>query len=384
VSYEREQMVDARFHGWLRWPATMAAITVCAIVTLASRNLAAGLISGALPVALLAILSGGGLDRPARRKVRVEPGLLVADQTKLIEPGARIALPEIRSDGESVVVRFRTRIRTIDVTVADEAEAEALVDAIGERAAARTSFFLWSAPLPNWTELAFFLTLPGILLLIASLYWPVAVVPLICATSLATSVAVGARLYRARIEATVGVDGIALEQGTQPTRFIRHAQIRAVRAEGSEVVIAAGGEEIRTSTTLATETPEVDARYAQDIAGRIEHARSGAAALAAAPPETPGLLRGGRTIAEWLDALRKIGEGGETAFRDAAPPRDQLWQIIESADAPAAERIAAAIALRTSGLSAEEAPRLRIASDGAAEPKLGAGDYVHHTRAAHW
>jgi hypothetical protein len=369
VTYEREHAVAIRVPPWMRWTGSVLAI-IGGLITAALSSYGPGVFIGLTLYGMQAMIATG-FERGANRRLRVERSLVQIDDFKLVDPKQPAAIPDIRKEDEKTTLRLRTRFRIVDIAVADEGEANAIIEALGANDAPRIGSFLWRAPLPNWTEAAFLLAIPVAMILLATIYWPAAIVGLIAASALGTLAAVCARLYAAEVETLVGRDGIAIRQGFRPPRFIRHSQIRSVQSEKAEIVIHATGDPIRLSTTLGAEASEDDMRYATAIAQRIEKARVASAELPASPAETPGLLRGRRNVRDWLDGLRKLGEGGETAFRDSAPPRDQLWQIIESIDAPAIERIAAAVALKTSGLSTEEAPRLRIAAEAAVEPELG-------------
>lgn len=368
--YEGEHVVDIRTPAWLRWTGSGLAIVAGLVVGAISGNAGVGFGVGLTMFGLQRYISN--MQRAQRRRVRIDHDRVGLEQLPLLGPKHRLAMPEIVREDDATFLRLRSRFRVVDIGVEDEAQARTLVDAIGLGDPKSTSAFVWSTPLPNFAELAFLLAIPGALVLIASVYFPGATAALIVVSSILALVLATFRLYRSEVELAIGADGIVVRQGLVPPRFIRHSQIASVTQDKADILVElASKERLRFSASIEAEASEADLARARSIALRIERARTASAEKPGAPPETPGLLRGHRSTKEWLDALRKLGEGGDSAFRDSAPPRDQLWQIIESIDAPAIERIAAAIALKASGLSAEEAPRLRVAAEGAVEPKLG-------------
>ncbi len=83
------------------------------------------------------------------------------------------------------------------------------------------------------------------------------------------------------------------------------------------------------------------------------------------------LLRGERTVAQWIAALRALGAGGGATFRKAEVDAERLFRVLESPSASAEERAAAAVAL-----SASERPalrsRVRVVADAVADPALRA------------
>jgi len=106
----------------------------------------------------------------------------------------------------------------------------------------------------------------------------------------------------------------------------------------------------------------------QMITERIEeaaavHRRGGGTDLAMA------LMRGGRGVTDWLQALRGVGAGAVGGLRTAAVPLDSLYGVLDDPRKTPAVRAAAAVAL-----AASEDPgahqRIRIAADATAHPRL--------------
>jgi hypothetical protein len=61
---------------------------------------------------------------------------------------------------------------------------------------------------------------------------------------------------------------------------------------------------------------------------------------------------------------------GASHYRQAAVPREQLWDVVEGAAADPSERVLAAEALKTGELDVDERKRLRVAAEHCAEPKV--------------
>jgi len=181
-------------------------------------------------------------------------------------------------------------------------------------------------------------------------------------------------IYAQRINVRVGADGIVVRDGFAKRRFISHADIASVSATGQTVWIGLkSGEKLQfdvgTRTKNATQSAELEVQ-GRSIAWRIEKARQAYQALAGEAPQAAlALDRGGKTVREWVDQLRRVGQGANATFRDVGLTREQLLAVVESTSAAAKERLAAVVALRE-GLTEEEKPRIRVAADRCVEPAM--------------
>jgi hypothetical protein len=81
------------------------------------------------------------------------------------------------------------------------------------------------------------------------------------------------------------------------------------------------------------------------------------------------LERGGRSVGEWVAALRAIGTGANATLRVAPLPRDRLLRIVEDATQPGLARAAAAVAVGAE-MDEEGRARLRVAAEATAATKL--------------
>ena len=99
---------------------------------------------------------------------------------------------------------------------------------------------------------------------------------------------------------------------------------------------------------------------------RIERARD------VSEPATPiaaGLMRGGKSVTEWLATLDAAAPARGDAYRGADGAHETLWRVLEDEASPREARAGAALALR-SRLDEEGRHRMRVAIDTCESPKL--------------
>jgi hypothetical protein len=272
-------------------------------------------------------------------------------------------------DARGPMVRVERRWRVaMELLVADEAEAQRLLVALGHDVSrARASFSAWS---PLFASSARFFLVPAAAVVgvaIGLRNGGADVSPRSLVALVGTIVALF--VVPSRVE--VGADGVLLRWlGT--ARFVpaadivgverevrgfgknRHLLVRVTRRNGPSLDIAVGG-----------------ARWAEDdaaaLAARVEEVvaahRAGTVGAAAA------LARGDLDAGSWLRALRAVGVGAGANFRRPEVDRDALWTVFESPASPAEARVAAAVALAARP-SEETATRIRVAADALAEPAL--------------
>ena len=166
----------------------------------------------------------------------------------------------------------------------------------------------------------------------------------------------------------IGTDGIVW-RWLGRERFLPFSEIE--RAEKYEEIIGTklqmgvrvtrrGGEIVR----LPTGQTDIARSEAAALLERIDEARQ--ARRAGHVATTDLLVRGARTISEWMEALRKVGAGVHT-LRSNALPIDTLLDVVENPAAPPSQRAGAAVAA-ASDPSARA--RIRIAAETTASPKL--------------
>lgn len=175
---------------------------------------------------------------------------------------------------------------------------------------------------------------------------------------------------------TVGGDGVLLEW-IRWKRFIPIGDIRfaTVLDEGM-------GRNRRVGVLLTLREGEVripigsrwEIESAKALLERIEEVRAakGAKAIgesAAAEGFLAQIARTTQSTREWLAELRAIGTGELATHRVAPVAPETLLRVVEDPQAPPPARVAAAVALRSSG-DGDAAKRVRVAAETAAHPKL--------------
>lgn len=93
-------------------------------------------------------------------------------------------------------------------------------------------------------------------------------------------------------------------------------------------------------------------------------------ARAPSAPIAEGLMRGEKTIAEWLAAIHDAAPArDEAAYRGAEGAQEALWRVLEDDASPREARAGAALALRRH-LDEEGRHRMRVVVDTCESPKL--------------
>ncbi len=166
---------------------------------------------------------------------------------------------------------------------------------------------------------------------------------------------------RFRPYVVVGADGVRITGVIRP-RFIPYSAITGVHRVrigryGETGIALEGSFGARMLPTIGQSDERVGALIRRIQTGRGGYARDAAREL--------GLLeRGGRSIGEWRDAVRRITVGG---FRDAALDTDELKQVLDDHRAPLERRIGAALALREVDGGRT---RIRVAASTTADPRV--------------
>lgn len=168
----------------------------------------------------------------------------------------------------------------------------------------------------------------------------------------------------------VGTDGVQL-RWLGRSRWVAYPRIRTVRTEmravgRSRVIFVVLDLQGGDSVTFPVTNRQLDFGRAETVSHRIRAALARARAEREDVDLSERLRRGGRPILGWVQSLRRVGIAG--SHRTAATSSDDLWAVVENPAAPAVERAAAAVALRS--MPEEPAgPRItRVARSTAAKP----------------
>ena len=294
-----------------------------------------------------------------------EEGLRIDDT---LIPRARLTSPLVRHEDDTTYVTFAGR-RAIDVEVKNNLEADALLEALAlDAGSAAIELTLTREPSLLAVLFVLFVTigvaaLPFLLLhTIASLGLTAAIV--------VSAILLARMLWRVRLR--VGTDGVMLRELFR-RRFVPHAEIADVEADGEYVVIRrTNGTDIRLHV-LAYKAEEPGHASVNDealaVARRLRQAHREHRDGAPVTDLSAALDRGARTTRQWLDDLRKLGEGTVATFRTVGVAREQIFDVVTSTTATSKDRIAALVALRPS-LDADEETRIRVATEKIAAPEL--------------
>jgi hypothetical protein len=315
-------------------------------------------------------LRAGGTIRRAR-VVASSDGLRVG---RRLVPRRSFRHALLQHDRNRTFVALRGRSR-VDVQVPSNVEADALVRALGLDAASST-VELTLGRSPSSKDVLAMVGI-GVLTLVAFAVSPTVASRFISAAC-GVLVLLGFAWLATRVSLRVGADGLLLRPALGRERFLAHDAIALVRADDAAIVIepkagAALTLRVPGITAGTGEQPAQDERRADEAAAIVrrilqawrafgEH-RTDPSTLAAV------LARRDRSTLEWLDALRRTGEGAVATFRAAGAPRAQLLAVVESTTASARDRVAALVALRAR-LTADETPRVRVAAERCAQPEL--------------
>lgn len=363
--------------------AAPALIAVGAAMLLAQGTLTgAGVFSIVEPLALAIVLSAQVRRRnPWPRK---SSGRLAVDSNGVIIDGARVLdrtairrayLQPRKGAAPTVRVTGRLGLPILEVQVANEAEGQALVDALGLGVSQQATRFMGVSPALRSERPMVMLGLAFAAFIIVNAYvsreWHSLGVLRFLTPLLVFAIA--AVVLPSSIH--VGADGILTTwMGTR--RFYAFADIAAIVAQGR-------GVRLWMHSGVAVDLPVIlrqrsfDRLYLDALVARAREAHR-AATSGQRPVDVVALVaRGGRTAEDWGRAVRSLLGGGDTDYRSNAVPAENLWRIAEDPTAEETARVGAAVALRghlddagrarlVQVAEASVSPRVRVALRAAA------------------
>ena len=332
-------------------------------------------------------LFGGLLALVLRGAQRPRPGRIATDgDTVSITRGdAMMAVPrgELRGGAiaplgkEQAVALQLSDGRTVTVSTTSMEEADALLRALGldpEQRRFESRFTAW--PL-RWL-LGFLVVLGltlaiapfrghiggGVVRAIAGIGWLAIAVPVVTAWVLGTRPP----------EVIVGADGVTT-RGALRRRYIPFRDIESVsleRAAASPSTVAAISLALRDGRSIRVPIPTGNDTAAAAVRWRIQLGLAAAADAPDAPARLALLGREGRAIQDWRRNLASIA-GVDAGYRAVPLSRADLETILDAPSSTVEQRLGAAIALWALArreASSSSAPRLRIAAEQCAGPRL--------------
>jgi hypothetical protein len=309
---------------------------------------------------------------PVRKRgtLRVTGGGLFLDQ-KLLVARNDIASAYRLSAAEPIVRIMPRRSTPLDVRLPEDEHAGQLLDALGLAVGQSVASFRAVAGkrplLPYVLVLATsaamgFGTLGGVLLLhhlglLAAVGRIAPLGPMFLFAPLLFVV-----YARMALRVDVGSDGILLHR-LFDRRFISHASLESVTADGLAVVLRLRSGAVVTLST-GTSSAQLEARDA--LVRRIEEAHAAFVEEHGAENAEALIAPGGRPPERWLREIRALARARD--YRETRLDADGLWRVLDDATASPGTRAGAARAL--SALDQGSRTRLRVSAESCAEPKL--------------
>jgi hypothetical protein len=313
------------------------------------------------------------------------PGPLSAGEDGLHFRGRRLcSLRDLRAGfvvptwGKPPRVRLERRWPRgpIELRTRDDAEGHALLQALGLDASQVVADFTFASraradvrvTAVGWTLLVLFFV--GIPILASAVAEPAMWIGLSAFVGLGLLI-VWLVVMALPTRVAVGSDGVLVSWFWR-RRFLRYAEVRAVRPYGSGseqgVGIWTGEGRVVKLPIKAQLTQELNDQQTELVTQRIQQAISGhAQRRSGAAPRLPE--RGERPAVEWIRALKAAGSGANADHRTAPIAPEELFRVVEDPGAEPLARVSAAVAVG-GGLGAEGRARLRIAAQATASPEV--------------
>ena len=320
--------------------------------------------------------------RPKIETLRVEATPEGVKLGETMVPRAKLKSGLLRREGDKTFVLLRgagAMGASADVEVKNDQEADALCAALGLDAQSTTAEFNLFGGTHNATARTALVAVATLIAVVAGATFAIAThhmlypIVIMMAFLAGLMVVIPAMFYGRQTRLRVGADGITVKRGFGKREFISHRDIASVKSKGTQVIVTrTDGEPMifAVANQVAKKQLEEMTRQAESIAWRIEKARQAHAALAGEAPQAAlALDRGDKNVRDWVEQLRRVGQGANATFRDVGLSREQLMRVVESTTAAAKERLAAVVALRD-GLTEDEKPRIRVAADRCVEPAM--------------
>ncbi len=261
------------------------------------------------------------------------------------------------------IVKKRFRGAPLDVEVATDADARAVVDALGLGVASSTAVF--DVALGGGRGIVLGAVLGGIAAVLVGVALFSATGDFGAAFPLITIAFIVAGIQLSQAKVHVGTDGLLVTRVGRKT-FVPFSEIERIDVEGGVLlqIVRHGGRPLRVgfsgNSPASREAGGALLRRIEDARATFDRGEPGARVAAQ-------LERGRRSTRDWVTGLRRLVEAGQ--YREAAALPDRLYRIVEDPSQPEAARAGAAVALGPV-LDARGRARLRVAAKASASPRL--------------
>jgi hypothetical protein len=368
---ERWVLTPNRWLRGLGWGAIALGVAITALMIVGHTG-AYGIGSPFLVLGTFAAYLGNRVNlwpRKKRAKVHADgKGISVDGEMRVAREDVTQAYVQPLARYPLVRVQGKGRARNLDVVVADAAEGTRVLEALELDAAHHAVTFRGPSPLQTTAprqvafgvSMALGMMLMGVLAHVVGA-WLLALMPFLV-IALATLSLVPSAI-------AVGADGV-LTRWLGMRHFYPYDEFDTVTPTGHGVtLLGKSGKSVHVATAPAR-TRTSAWKYAQLTRDAVHERVAEAQRAYAAHKETHAaalVARSGRTMAEWLEALRSLAASDD--YREAAVPREALWRIAEDPAAEATARAGAAVALRGKLDEADRA-RLRVAAESSVSPHV--------------
>jgi hypothetical protein len=350
--------------------AALGFVGVGIALVLLSVPLWAPVVEEAIALTLLVAWATNAYPLRKRGTLRADGAGLSLDG-KLLIARSHIASAYRLSTVEPIARIVTRRAVPLDVRLSEDAQASALLDALGLAVGRSVATFRAVAGERPW--------LPQALVAVASAAMVVASVgsmlllrrsgalgafgPLAALAPLFLYFPLLVVVYaRTALRVDVGSDGILLRR-LFDRRFLSHAALEGVTTDGLAVVLTLRtGEVVKVSTGAST--TQLEARDA--LVRRVEEAHAAFVDDHGAATAEALVAPGGRAPERWLREVRALARARD--YRETRLDEERLWRVVDDVTAPPGTRAGAALAL--SALDETSRTRLRVSAEACAEPKL--------------
>ena len=369
------EMVPLRWHRVSLGPFALALRGVSSFSLLPSLIAvpASGFAPGAIAFLAFFALAVAGITFLGRWRRRagianLEDGPSLAVSKGVLSARLRAAAIEdaYQASPEVIVLRARDG-RVFDLAPDADDGGRAILEHLGATLARRTLTAPLRGVLGRFTKGLLAMIITPMIAMIAVTALHLSAVPGLLLVAALTLLAMGWIPRRFDPRVVLGADGIRILGGLRE-RFYPYREMVNVLGGRHAVSLGLGLSTLVIATSRGQVTLPTIGQSTEQVEALRRRIEDGIAAAHRGTADAFATLeRGGRTIAEWRDALRRIAVVGG-GFREATLGRDELEGVLADASAPIERRVGAGLALRA--LDDDARDRIRVAAETSASPRV--------------